>query len=98
MRLALSTLALALSTLTLTPVAHAAPSPDVYVSRVTPLPGAAIRVTMSDGHRARLTPCRYEDGRRCYWHAPSRGNGRGRSFVVVRGDLFRVSLLASDTR
>lgn len=29
-----------------------------------------------------LPPCPHEDSVSCYWDAPSRGNGTGRSFTV----------------
>lgn len=38
-----------------------------------------------DGLALRLRPCRLEDSRRCFWHAISRGNGKGRSFVAYQG-------------
>lgn len=39
----------------------------------------------SDGWEQRVRRCPQEDSRHCYWHAPSRGNGIGRSFVVLEG-------------
>ena len=65
--------------------------PALYVSRIVPV-DAGIRVTLSDGHRATLKPCRYEDGRRCYWNAEARGNGIGNSFLVARGTRFYLNL------
>lgn len=36
-----------------------------------------------------LAQCEYEDSNDCYWHAPSRGNGIGDSFVDVDGLIFK---------
>lgn len=48
---------------------------------------AAVRATLAcpDGFRRSLRPCPQEDSRRCFWHAPTRGDGRGRSFVALAG-------------
>lgn len=48
---------------------------------------AAVRARLAcpDGFRRSLRPCPQEDSRRCFWHAPTRGDGRGRSFVVLAG-------------
>jgi hypothetical protein len=42
-------------------------------------------VELNDGSTWHLRPCRFEDGRHCYWDAHTRGNHIGRSFIVVRG-------------
>lgn len=42
-------------------------------------------VELNNGAAYRLNPCRYEDGRHCYWDAGNSGNGIGHSFVVVAG-------------
>ncbi len=34
-----------------------------------------------------LPPCLTEDSANCYWDAKSRGNGRGRSFVDIGGNV-----------
>lgn len=52
--------------------------------------GPRIAVTLSNGARDILAPCRYEDGRACYWDGGEMGNGVGRSFVVTRGRVFTV--------
>lgn len=41
-------------------------------------------VELNDGSTWRLRPCRVEDGRHCFW-VSTRGNGIGRSWIVVRG-------------
>lgn len=48
---------------------------------------AAVRASLvcRDGYRRSLRPCPQEDSRRCFWHAPSRGDGRGDSFVALAG-------------
>jgi len=48
---------------------------------------AAVRARLAcpDGFRRSLRPCPQEDSRRCFWHAPTRGDGRGRSFVALAG-------------
>ncbi len=43
------------------------------------------RLRCQDDYRTTLRPCPQEDSRRCFWHAPSRGNGIGRSFVFLHG-------------
>lgn len=35
-----------------------------------------------------LPACETEDSSDCFWHAPTRGNGRGNSFVDIDGLLF----------
>jgi hypothetical protein len=35
-----------------------------------------------------LEPCGYEDSNNCYWTARSRGNGKGRSFVTLKGKTY----------
>lgn len=44
-------------------------------------------VELNNGATYALKPCRVEDGRQCYWDADARGNGVGRSFVRVSGQL-----------
>lgn len=43
-----------------------------------------------DGWRTTLRPLRYEDGRRGYWLADVMGNGKGKSFVALRGQTYRI--------
>lgn len=47
--------------------------------------GRRLYVELNNGATYRLSPCRVEDGRHCYWDADARGNGIGRSFVRVSG-------------
>lgn len=47
-------------------------------------------VVFSDGSAYIFTPCRFEDGRNCFWWAPGVGNKRGRSFIDLRGTLYRL--------
>ena len=35
-------------------------------------------------------PCYYEDSTNCYWHAETRGNGQGNSFVDIMGQKFII--------
>lgn len=75
--------------------AHADPVPavpgGVHVTSISHAPaGDRITVKLSNGAVDILAPCRYEDGRRCYWDAGTRGNGRGTSFIVTRGYVFTV--------
>lgn len=83
--------------------AHADPvdntNPAVYVSHMSPQPaGPAVTVTLSTGKVRQLNPCRVEDGRRCYWQADVRGNGIGRSFVVLGGVRYFVNIETEATR
>lgn len=59
----------------------------VRVSYVEPVGRRALYVELNNGAAYRLKPCRFEDGRMCYWDADDRGNGIGRSFVVVSGRI-----------
>lgn len=36
-----------------------------------------------------LPPCAYEDSDDCHWHAQTRGNGMGQSFVNVNGTIYK---------
>lgn len=88
---------LAFLILSLTGKAHAADptpdrDPDLWVYKVTPLKNDRLDVTLSNGYRDVITPCRVEDGRRCYWLAHERGNKAGRSFIVMRGTRFYLNL------
>ena len=62
------------------------------VSYVEPMRGH-LYVELNDGSTWTLRPCRFEDGRHCYWDAGTRGNNRGRSFVVVRGTAIYTRLI-----
>lgn len=53
--------------------------------------GPAITVHLSNGAADVLRPCKFEDGRHCYWLASERGNGIGRSLIVTRGRVHHVS-------
>jgi hypothetical protein len=88
--------AVALSGAVLAPVAPAAAvqleSADrqvdtVRVTYVEPIGRRALYVELNNGAAYRLKPCRYEDGRMCYWDAGDRGNGIGSSFVRVSGRI-----------
>lgn len=57
----------------------------VRVSYVEPSGARRLYVELNNGAAYRLSPCRVEDGRHCYWDADDRGNGAGRSFVRVSG-------------
>lgn len=61
-----------------------------YVERVS---DRRIFVELNNGAAYRLAPCRYEDGRHCYWDAGTAGNGKGRSFVVVAGRVIYTDKL-----
>lgn len=57
----------------------------VRVSYVEPIGAHRLYVELNNGAAYELSPCRYEDGRMCYWDAGSAGNGQGHSFVSVSG-------------
>lgn len=59
----------------------------VRVSYVEPVGARALYVEINNGAAYRLNPCRYEDGRHCYWDAGTSGNGAGDSFVRVAGRI-----------
>lgn len=40
-----------------------------------------------------VEPCGYEDSQNCYWTAKSRGNGKGRSFVTLKGKTYFTRLI-----
>lgn len=91
----LSRLTVAVATLTLAPVlagpAHAerleSADRDVSTVRVSYIErmGRTAYIELSNGAAYKLSPCRYEDGRQCYWSGSTMGNRSGRSFVVVAG-------------
>lgn len=72
--------------------AHADPTPPrdgTYVSVIMRKVGSPIwTVTLSDGYKAAIRPCRVEDGRRCYWIGPQRGHHSALSFLVLKGQRF----------
>ena len=41
--------------------------------------------------RALSTPCATEDSTNCHWSAATMGNGDGRSFVNVAGNVYYLS-------
>lgn len=51
-------------------------------------------VKWSDGKTLLLNPCKYEDGRNCYWEADRRGNKIGDSFVVAFGKIWYLNAYA----
>lgn len=64
----------------------------VHVTYVEPIRGRRLFVELNNGAAYKLRPCRFEDSRGCYWDAATRGNGRGRSFVVVSGRVLYVNI------
>jgi len=80
-------------------VAKADPVPDnnprLYVKVIAPLVhdhGTHLRVGLSNGRWDVLNPCRYEDGRHCYWVGSAMGNGNGRDFIVTAGRVYYLDL------
>lgn len=65
----------------------------VRVTYVEPIGARRLFVELNNGAAYRLNPCRYEDGRQCYWDADDRGNGVGRSFVAVSGRVTYSSMI-----
>ena len=59
-----------------------------YIEQVGPRRGYVVE--LNTGAVWRLPRCRVEDGRNCLWDAGRFGNGIGRSFVDIRGELVRV--------
>lgn len=53
--------------------------------------GPGIKVRFNTRSLWRVMPCRYEDSNNCYWDARNRGNGRGTSFVVIRGKYYPLT-------
>lgn len=71
------------------------PVTTVRVTYVEPSGPRALYVELNNGATYRLNPCRVEDGRQCYWDADDRGNGAGRSFVVVSGRVIYSRLIGA---
>lgn len=73
------------------PVIHV-PAADrriVYAQRVE---GTRWLLTeFNDGRLVVLRPCRYEDGRRCWWDADTSGAAGGDSFAVFGGRVFYLA-------
>lgn len=65
----------------------------VRVTYVEPIGARKLYVELNNGATYRLNPCRYEDGRNCYWDARTAGNGRGHSFVAVSGRLVYSNMI-----
>lgn len=42
-------------------------------------------VTDRSKSKAALPACKYEDSANCFWNAKKKGNGKGRSFIDLRG-------------
>lgn len=70
----------------------------VRVTYVEPAIGPQdLYVELNNGATYALKPCRFEDGRQCYWDADARGNGVGSSFIVVSGRVI-YSRMIGDAR
>ena len=67
----------------------------VRVTRVVQTPTDRIRVRFNTGSLWSVRPCRVEDGNNCYWDARAHGNGKGRSYVVLRGKTYFSPLIRS---
>jgi hypothetical protein len=67
----------------------------VRVTYVEPAGTRALYVELNNGATYHLNPCRSEDGRQCYWDADDRGNGIGRSYVVVAGRVIYSRLIGA---
>lgn len=65
----------------------------VKVTYVQPAKGNRIWVEFNTGSLWSVAPCKYEDSNNCYWDADKRGNGRGTSFVVLKGKTYRTNLI-----
>lgn len=89
---AMLALVLAPSTARAAGVGDPTPPPrGLYVARTEQVIGTnLLSVTLSNGAHAVLKPCRFEDGRNCYWDASIRGNHRGRSLIVMKGHVFKM--------
>ena len=68
------------------PTRHVA---HVRVVKVVPV-GQAVKVRFNTRSVWRVAPCRFEDSNNCYWNARKRGNGRGTSFVTLRGVTYPI--------
>lgn len=62
-------------------VTDPAPWPTVTITKLINLKHGRAYVKLSNGAAFNMRPCRYEDGKRCYWNAAKAGNGLGTSFV-----------------
>lgn len=96
--LAAATFAYLFAMLNCAEAASADPTPapkSLYVSYIEPLGpvGSPWKIRLSNGKSDVINPCRYEDGRHCYWVADRMGNGHGKhSFIVTRGHVFKMNL------
>lgn len=54
--------------------------PVMYVKHVK---GPWLYIELADGSSWMATPCKYEDGRNCWWNAKRRGNHHGRSYLTI---------------
>ena len=60
----------------------------VRVTYVQKTRNARLWIEFNTGSLWSVTPCRYEDSNNCYWNARKHGNGKGRSFVTLRGKTY----------
>jgi hypothetical protein len=101
------TLALTSALVTLTSPAHAAGGSAVRLEaptrKVTHVRVTYVQQTRTDriwiefntGSLWSVRPCRTEDGNNCYWDARAHSNGKGRSFVTLRGKTYFSHLIRS---
>jgi hypothetical protein len=107
MRIVIASIVLALASLALTSPAQAgsgsavrleAPTRKVAHVRVTyvqPTRTDRLWIEFNTGSLWSVRPCRFEDSNNCYWDARSRGNGKGRSFVTLKGKTYFSRLIRS---
>lgn len=49
-------------------------------------------VEFNTGSLWAVAPCKREDSNNCYWSAKRQGNGKGHSFVTLKGKTYRLPI------
>lgn len=67
------------------PTRSASPVRFTYVQYVN---ANRVWVEFNTGSLWSLPTCKHEDSSNCYWNAKRQGNGKGRSFVALKGKVY----------
>lgn len=67
----------------------------VKVTNVQETRTSRLWIEFNTGSLWSVVPCKWEDSNNCYWDAKSRGNGKGKSFVTLKGKTYFSHLIRS---
>lgn len=74
------------------PVRHVA---HVKVVSVQETRTSRLWIEFNTGSLWSVAPCKWEHSNNCYWDARKRGNGKGKSFVTLKGKTYYSSKIRS---